>query len=59
MSCHQHVTMLLSSEKCLTMLKKCFESKQLFLYLIFLQNKLEKENTSTEEVKCIIDTLLV
>jgi hypothetical protein len=51
------------------MLKKCFESKQSYLYLIFLQNQLEmfnasikeleKENISAAEVKCITDALLV
>jgi hypothetical protein len=59
----------LSVEKCPTMLKKFFESKQSFLYLIFLQSQLEmfnacikeleKENISAAEVKCIIDALLV
>jgi hypothetical protein len=55
----------LSINKCPTTLKKCFESKQPFLYPIFLQNKLdmfntcikefENENISPAEVKCIID----
>jgi hypothetical protein len=59
----------LSIEKCPTMLKKCFESKQSFLYLIFLQNQfqmfnacikvLEKQNISAGEMKCITDALLV
>jgi hypothetical protein len=58
----------LSIEKC-PMLKKFFESKQSFLYLIFLQNQLEmlnacikeleKKNISAEEVKCITDAMLV
>jgi hypothetical protein len=57
-----------SIEKCPTMLKKCFESTQSFLHLIFLQNQLEmfnaciqeleKYNISAGEVKCIIDPLL-
>jgi hypothetical protein len=59
----------LSIEKYPTMLKKFFESKQSFLFLISLQNQvemfnacikeLEKENISAAEVKCIIDALLV
>jgi hypothetical protein len=51
----------LSVEKCPTMLKKFCESKQFFLYMIFLHNQLEleNENISAEEVKCIIDALLV
>jgi hypothetical protein len=58
----------LSIEKCPPMLK-FFESKQSFLYLIFLQNQLEmfnacikeleKEDISAAEVKCIIDARLV
>jgi hypothetical protein len=41
----------LSIEKCPTMLKKLFESKQSFLYLIFQQNQLEMFDACIKELE--------
>jgi hypothetical protein len=42
---------LLYIEKCPTMLKKFFESRQPFLYLIFLQNQLKMFNACLKELE--------